>query len=60
MPIHEVRDLAEWWSTESTEVKNGHASIRNKQVASVLVSMFVPWMIHVRGLDTSGRLKMVG
>ena len=60
MPIQEAVDLARWWRMENNDVKNGPKEIRNKKVGSVLVSMFVPTLIHVRGLGKFGNITIVG
>jgi hypothetical protein len=60
MPIHEAGDLARWWNTESSDVKDGRTSLPAKRVGSLLISMFAPTMIHVRALDADGRIQIVG
>ena len=60
MSAREARDLARWWTTEDLDVKSGQTSIRDKKVGSVLISMFAPKLIHVRGLHKFGGCKIVG
>jgi hypothetical protein len=60
MPFQQAVDLARWWRTESNDVKNGQKEVRNKKVGSVLVSMFAPRLIHVRGLNKFGNIEIVG
>ena len=60
MPFQEAVDLAQWWRTESNDVKVGQKEIRNKKVGCVLISMFAPKLIHVRGLNKFGNLGIAG
>jgi hypothetical protein len=41
-------------------VKKGQKEVRNKRVGSVLISMFAPRLIHVRGLNKFGNPGIVG
>lgn len=60
MPIHEARDLARWWRMESQQVKSGQTRLDNLRVGDILVSMFAPTLIHVRGLDKYGNVRLAG
>jgi len=60
MPIQEAVDLARWWRTESNDVKDGQKEVCNKKVGSVLISMFAPKLIQVRGLNKLGDVGIVG
>jgi len=59
IPIHRAKDLAEWWRTESSDVKSGKTPIRDKRVGNMRISMFVPTLIRVQGLDKLGRAEVV-
>ncbi len=60
MPIQEARDLARWWRMESPQVKSGRTPLNDLRVGDILVSMFAPTLIHVRGLDKYGNVRLVG
>ena len=55
----ERRICAKWWRTERNDVKSGQILIRDKRVGNLLISMFVPTLVRVQGLDKLGRAKVV-
>ena len=60
MPIQEAEDLAQWWRTEGCSFDPSHPPIRDFRFGSILVSMFAPTLIHVRGFNEHGIESSVG
>jgi hypothetical protein len=55
-----AQNVARWWSNETPLVKSGEPYIRDKECGSILVSMFIPSIAHVRVRDRLGRIQIVG
>jgi hypothetical protein len=60
MPIHEARDLAQWWKAEGALIETRHLPICNQRFENVRISMFTLSTIDVRGFDQYGRVKLLG
>jgi hypothetical protein len=60
MPVHEARDLAQWWKAEGARTEIGHLPICSLRFQSVLISMFTLRTMDVRGVDKHGRVKRLG
>ncbi|MDA2930684.1 hypothetical protein MYX84_12190 [Acidobacteria bacterium AH-259-O06] len=60
IPLHEARDIAQWWAESGSEIEPGRKASVEQRFRSVLISLLGATEIYARGCDQLGRPAITG